>query len=37
MRPSPRLVGPWGAAVLAATGLAGVLLAVQGWAGRIVS
>jgi hypothetical protein len=33
MKPLLRLVGPWGAVVLAATGLAGVLLAVHGWAG----
>ena len=33
MRPSPRGVGPWAAVALVATGLAGVLLAVHGWAG----
>jgi hypothetical protein len=33
MKPLLRLVGPWGVAVLVATGLAGVLLAVHGWAG----
>ena len=33
MRQGLRLIGPWGTVVLAATGLAGLLLAVHGWAG----